>query len=248
MVRGKIRLGSVGKLPRLAQIVACLALLGSALAAVPASAAAGPYEPNDAAPAAAGPLLFGQSYLAALESSGDRDFYFFHVTSREAAQVSLTVQNLGGGDDTADIAATIFDDTATPVASQTFIRKGETRVMTATLEPQKYYLEVSAGTGFGDSYSIGTGGGAGAFGPFAQISSRCTSATAAARQDETQLNRLESKLQRTTARLRRSRYAGRRALNAARAAQRTTKSKVATKKRALRTARKATQPWCSISP
>jgi hypothetical protein len=241
-----VKPGGKGTLPRFDWVAACITLLF--LASSAQADADTPYEPNDAAPAAAGPLLFGQSYSAALESSGDRDFYFFHVTSREAAQVSLTVQNLGGGDATADMAATILDDNATAVASQTFIRKGETRLMTAALEPQKYYLEVSPSTGFGDSYSVATGGAPGAFGPYTTISSRCASATTAARKDETQLSRLESKLQRTTARLRRSRYAGRRALDAARAAQRKAKSKVSAKKRALRTARKATQLWCSISP
>lgn len=245
---GRIKRGIAGKLPKLGLLAACLALLTLALAAAAASAATGPYEPNDAAPAAAGPLLFGQSYSAALESAGDQDYFFFYTTSPSPAQVSLTVQNLGGGGPTADIAATITDASATPIASQTFIRGGETRAMMATLEAGKYYLAVSAGTSFGDSYSVATGGGAGAFGPFAEISSRCSRATAAARKDETQLSRLESKLQRTTARLRRSRYSGRRALAAARAAQRKAKSKVTAKRRALRAARKATQPWCSISP
>lgn len=232
---------------RLGLLAACLAALSPALGAAPASAE-GPYEPNESAPAAAGPLLFGQTYSAALESSGDHDFYFFYVTSPSPVQASVTMQNLGGGGPTADIAATITDAVATPVAAQTFIREGETRAMTATLEAGKYYLEVNANTGFGDSYGLATGGGNGAFGPYSTISSRCARATAATRKHSSRLNRLESKLQRTTARLRRSRYAGPRARSQARLAQRKARHKVVAEKRARRAAQNAQQPWCSISP
>src|SRR5262245_10769854 len=98
MATGGAKLPIAGGLPGLGLLAACSALLLSVFAAAPPpAAAAGPYEPNEAMPAAAGPLLLGQSYLAALESSGDRDFYFFHVTSAAATPVSVTVQNLGGG-------------------------------------------------------------------------------------------------------------------------------------------------------
>lgn len=218
------------------------------LAAAPTAAAGAPYEPNDATSAASGPLLAGQTYQAANESAGDRDFYFFYVTSAEPVQVWVTVQNLGGGAKASDLEASILDADATPVASQSFIHDGEARLVSAQLEPQKYYLEIAANEGYGDSYSLTTGGETGAFGSYEEISGRCASASSRARRLSRRLSRLRSKLQRTTARLRRSRYAPPRARRRARAAQHRAKHRVAVKRRALRAARRSTRPWCSIAP
>lgn len=224
------------------------ALAWALLYAQAAGAADPPYEPNDSVQVAAGPLSLGQSYSATLESSGDRDYFFFHVTSPTAAGVALTVQNLGGGGKSSDVDATIIDSTMTPVAAQTFIRDGESRLVTAELEPQKYFVEVTANEGFGDSYTLTPGGEEGAFGPFATISGRCERAGAAAEKAERGLRRAKSKLQRATGRLRRSRYAGPKARVGARRAHSAAKRKVRAKRSELRAARRSAQPWCSIAP
>src|SRR3954447_10319590 len=95
--------------------------LAGALGVVPASVAA-PFEPNNSTTEAAGPLLAGQSYDADIASRDDRDFYFFYVTSADPAQVELNVDNIGGGAAGSDIGLTILDSSATPLASQAFIR------------------------------------------------------------------------------------------------------------------------------
>ncbi|MGH2973456.1 MAG: hypothetical protein ACRDLL_01105 [Solirubrobacterales bacterium] len=219
-----------------------------ALVGPPGAASAAPYEPNDAMPAAFGPLALGQGYSAALESSGDRDYFYFYVTSPAAAQVELAVRNLGGGGEPSDLDVAVFNSSATPVAGQAFIRDGETRTLAISLEPQKYFVEVSSGEGFGDSYSLAAGGAAGAFGSYAQISGRCSRATAATTTDRAGLSRAKLKLQRATARLRRSRYATRTARRKAQANRQTAKRRVDVKRHALRKARGSTQPWCSITP
>lgn len=228
---------------------ALLAMLAWTLACAPAAGAAdAPYEPNDSVQVAAGPLSFGQSYSATLESTSDRDFFFFHVTSRAAARVELTVQNLGGGGKASDVDATILDSTMTPIAAQTFIRDGESRLVAAELEPQKYFVEVTANEGSGDSYSLTAGGDEGAFGAYSWISGRCERARAAGSKAERGLRRAKSKLQRATGRLRRSRYAGPAARGEARRAHFAAKRNIQAKRSELRAAHESTEPWCSIAP
>jgi hypothetical protein len=230
---------------RAAAPVAMVVSLLSALALATASAAA-PYEPNDAISGATGPLLAGQTLNAALETPSDRDFFYFYVTSPRMPQALLTAQNLSGGGKASDIDVTIFDASATPLAAQPYIGKGETRVISVTLEPGKYYVEVAVNQGFGDAFSVTAGGGPGAFGTYAQIAGRCQRAMAATNVGEVGLERAEAKLQRAVARVRRSRYGTRVARAKTRAAHRKARARVRAKRRALREAREAQEPWCSI--
>ncbi len=247
MATGRAKPQQAGRALGLA-LAALLAALAWTLLAAVAAAAETPYEPNDATLAAAGPLAAGQSYSATIESTGDRDFYFFYVTSPAAARVELTVQNLGGGDKASDLEATILDASSTPVASQTFIRDGESRVVSAELGPQKYFVEVVANEGSGDSYTLTPAGDEGAFGPFSLISGRCERASAAREKAERGLRRAKSKLQRATGRVRRSRYARPKARLEARRAHSAAKRNVQAKRTELRTAQRSMQPWCSIAP
>jgi len=225
---------------------ALVALLG-ALGAAPGTAGAqGPYEPNETALGAAGPLLGGVGYVAGIEAQGDRDNFFFYVTAPGETQVTLTVRNLGGGAAVSNVDAVILDTSATPVGGLSYINAGAEKTAVLTLEPQKYFVEVSSTEGFGDSYSLLGGGGAGAFGPYEAIAARCARGSAALRRARVGLRRAQAKLQRTTARLRRARYGGRKARKSARRANRKARARVAAKRRALRAARTSRQPWCSI--
>lgn len=198
-------------------------------------------------PAAAGPLMLSQSLEAALETSTDRDYFYFYVTAPGAVQVELAVRNLGGGGKASDIDATILDSAATPLAGQAFIEDGETRLMTATLEAQKYFIEVSPSSGFGDSYSLTAAGGSGAFGSYARIAGRCASADSALREGQRALSRAATKLQRATARLRRSRYASLAERRLARAERREAIERVRLVRRGLRQDRRSRRPWCFIA-
>jgi hypothetical protein len=227
--------------------VLALGVAFAAMLALPATAAAaGPYEPNDSPPSAAGPLALGQTYNAAIEVPGDRDFYYFYVTSEKAASVRLEVKNLGGGSEVSDVDLTIIDTTTTPRGSIPFIRPGEDRVADFSLQPQKYFIEVKAGEGYGDAYSLSTGGTEGSFGTFGQLSGRCAKAVASVSSLRSALSTSKQKLQRATSRLRRARYGSSDARKRARAGLRHAQDRVTTKAEALRAARAAELPWCSI--
>jgi hypothetical protein len=215
---------------------------------LPPAATAAPYEPNESAPAAAGPLMFGQTYGAALESGGDRDFFYFYVAALKAAQVEVAVRNLSGGGEPSEVDASILDLSGTAIAGQAFIRDGETRVVTATLEAGKYYVEVAPGEGFGDSYNFSAGGAAGVFASYAQIAGRCELAQKTIRKDTVRVARAKAKLQRSIARLRRSRYAKRAAREKAQAAHREALATVTERRLSLKDARRSRRPWCAISP
>jgi hypothetical protein len=222
-----------------------LAAIAAALCLAPKASAAFPLEPNDSVLAAAGPLIAGQAVTATIESATDKDFFYFYVTSPHSSAVSFSVRNLSGGEPLSDVDATILDSSSTPIASQAYIRKGEERTMTVTLQPQKYYLEISANEGFGDSYSI-VPGGASAIGPYTQISSRCEAATASQRRLQTRLERAKGKLQRATGRLRRARYNGPAAREAARTAFRRARARVSGLRARLKAVAVDQKLWCGI--
>jgi hypothetical protein len=227
-------------------ILTLSASLSLALFAIPPAAAEAPFEPNDSLLSAAGPLAVGQTYDAAIETAGDKDFFYFYVTATPAAQVTLTVKNLGGGTGISDIDATIMGSSATPVGGASFVEKGEARTVTVRLEPGKYFAELVANEGYGDTYSLGAAGSKGAFGQYGQIAARCASATASAESLRKRLPREKVKLQRALNRLRRARFGSRDARAAARAAYTKAKSHASSDKRALRAAVAEQQPWCSI--
>jgi hypothetical protein len=207
-----------------------------------------PLRAHDVIANAAGPLLAGQSYSAAIETASDLDKFYFYVTAPGANSVELTVQNLGGGSEQSDLDARILDASGTLLGGQSFIRGGEGRAVMASLAPQKYFLEVAAGEGYGDSYSITVGGGAGAFGPYEQIAGRCTSANAELQREQARVHRARSKLQRATARLRRSRYALPQARQKAQVANRRARAQVKAARQGLGKADESRRPWCFIAP
>jgi hypothetical protein len=227
--------------------LALLALLAASLLVAPRShAAEGAYEPNESVLSAAGPLTMGGTYAARLERQDDKDFFFFYVTSPGTPQVELTVTNLGGGSKAADLDVNILEYPATAVASQAYIRSGETRTLSIALKAQKYYVEVVGGVDFGDTYTLTPGGGAGAFGPYADIAARCTAAEAAAAAAETRLGAAEAKLQRTIARVRRARYGTPAARKSARAAYRKSRARLRSERVKAKAIAERQELWCSI--
>jgi hypothetical protein len=213
---------------------------------VSATAAAGPYEPNDAIPTAAGPLALGQTYAGGIETGGDKDFFSFYVTARAPAPVTIAIKDLGGGNGLSDLDAAIVNPLGTAISSLPYIGDGEERTTTVALPPQKYYLEVWSNEGFGDSYSFSTGGIAGAFGPYSQIAGRCSTATKAATAAQAKLSRAETRLQRATSLVRRSRYASPKVRARAHAQKHRARAQVRALRVELREATASQQPWCSI--
>jgi hypothetical protein len=219
----------------------------SLLALPPAAEAQSEYEPNDSPIAAAGPLLIGSTYTAALERQGDRDFFFFYMASPSPVPAEVTLTNLGGSGTTSELSGTILDEVAVPIAGQTYIRAGEARtLLTEPLAPGKYYVEVAGGEGFGDDYTLLPGGPPGAFAPYEQIANRCAVARKAEARAEARLERVEADRQRTLARLRRSRHESAEVRRSARRAHRRATARLRARKRAAATAERNQEPWCSI--
>lgn len=210
--------------------------------------AQGPYEPNDSISAAAGPLETGGSYVAAVEGSTDRDFYFFYVTA-PGSTVSLAVTNEGGGDIQATLNARLLNSLGSSLGNDIlFLRKGESRAEAVSLEPGKYFVEVTESDGFGDGYRLAPGGSAGAFGPYAQIAAACEAAGSKAAAAEASLLKAEGKLIRAKGTYWLSRYGYESSTGRMRARRLLISAKA--KVRAARDRRKAAlaaeSPWCEI--
>jgi hypothetical protein len=209
---------------------------------------AAPYEPNDTILSAAGPVVFDQTWDAALETASDKDFFYFYVTSPKPASIAVTIRNLGSSD-AGGLNATIVDSTGAPVAALAyFLRGGEEATVTTALEPQKYFIEVgSAAAGPGSIvYSFTGGGGEGAFGSYAQIAERCSKGVTAIKHARRRLTRAQGKLQRAKARLRQSAYGTPSERAMARTKYRGTKGRVVARRKELHSARALVRPWCSI--
>jgi hypothetical protein len=228
----------------------CAALFAVSLMLIFAPAVqAAPYEPNDTILSAAGPIAFGQTWDAALETASDKDFFYFYVTSPKPTPVTIAIRNLAASSEPGGLNATIVDSAGTPVdAFAYFLRGGDEATGTMTLEPQKYFLEVGSAVPDSESiaYSFTSGGGEGAFGSYTQIAGRCAKGVAAIKHARRRLSRAQGKLQRAKARLRQSAYGGPGERVTARAKYRKTKRRVVAGRKGLNTARSLVRPWCSI--
>jgi hypothetical protein len=247
--RSPVHPGSRALRRQRSQARAAILTIGLLLALGAGTASAqGPYEPNDSIAAAAGPLEAGGGYTAAVESSADRDFYFFYVTA-PGSTVSLSATNEGGGEVQASLNARLVDSFGSSLGQDViFLRKGETRSEDVTLEPGKYFVEVTENDGFGDGYRLVPGGGTGAFGRYAEIAADCEAATSKAAAAEGSLRRAEGKLIRAKASYWLSRY-GYETAKARRRARRLLLSATAnarTQRSQRNAAIAAESPWCEI--
>lgn len=232
-----------------AALVALLAVLFPVAFAL----AAGPFEPNDSPADATGPLASAQSRAASIERRGDSDFYFFYVTSARPRQVTLTLDNLGGGPASSVLNAAVTDSSATPIGALQYVGEGHGESTTLTLAPQKYFVEVTATEAFddrgdGDSYRLTATAAGGALGPYERIASRCGEARRRLGAVRRSLRIEQARRQRSVARLRLARIGPPRARRRARAAHRRLLARIARKRRARRAAALSLRPWCSISP
>jgi hypothetical protein len=233
-----------GRFDRVRASFAVLVALGLS-GVLPASSQAAPYEPNDSLPSAAGPLASGQTYEAALETPTDKDIFYFYATSPAAAQATLVIRNLGAAG-AAGLEASILDtrgNVVDPLAY--FLAGGHETTATFALEPQKYFLEISTGSGVETTFT--PGGEAGAFGPYSDVASRCAARSAVVASAERTVRRAQGKLQRATARLRQSRLGTAAERRAARASHRRARAQVRRREAALKNARARLHPWCFIA-
>lgn len=215
-----------------------------------ARAGAAAFEPNDSPSAAAGPLLFGQTYEAGIEVPTDRDFFYFYVTAPGKVPSTITLRNLGDGSEVIGLSATIIDASGATVDAFAYsLTGGREATVTVGLEAQRYLLEIkpSLETSYGIPYQVAVVGGIGAFGSYDEIAARCASGVAAIKAARTSLQHARSRFQRASARLRQSIYGSPGERQSARRRVRQAKALVAARRRKLGSAGGLTQPWCSIS-
>lgn len=198
----------------------------------------------------AGPLALNQTYTAATETSNDKDYFYFYVTTPSSAQVLLTLRDLGGGPFSGGHTSLELQNSHGSYISSTGLSadRYDYDNFAITLTAGKYYVEAYSSSGeYGDTYSITTGGTEGAFGEYAPIAAQCGAATASVAAVQAELLKAETKLKNTSARVQHVRNHGtRRARRRARAAYAKAKVVVASEKEALTAAAKTQEPWCYI--
>jgi hypothetical protein len=235
----------------LTRAIAAALIFTAPLVSTGVASAAGPFEPNNTLAEAAGPLLTGGTYNAAIEGSADKDFFYFYVTSGPSARVELTLKNLGSAN-APQLNASIVDGLGTVIDGFAYlIRPGAEATTSIDLAPQKYFLEVEStysSSSDPTAYSLAAGGSDGAFGPFAQIEAKCASARAEATADKRKLRRAQARLQRATARLRRSALGTAAAHRDASSNYRHAKAQTTKKRNALKATAKKQDPWCGLAP
>jgi hypothetical protein len=233
------------------RVIAVALVFAAVLVSTGAASAAGPFEPNNALAEAAGPLLLGGTYDAATETSTDRDFFYFYVTSGPSARVALTIKNLGGPT-APPLNASIVDGLGTVIDGFGYlVQPGAEATSSIDLAPQKYFLEVEPTYSISSSttpYSLAAAGSGGAFGPFAQIEAKCASAQTQTAAGKKKLRRAQAKLQRAAARLRRSAFQTPAERRDASSRYRQAKAQAKKKRNALKATARAQEPWCGISP
>lgn len=240
---------SAGAMRRWRRVILAVASIGAMILLSASTAGAdGPFEPNNDVNEAAGPIIGGQPLQAGFESDNDKDVYFFYVGAAADADAELTVENLGGGTNPyAQMEARVIDSSRNYVGGNfAYIRPGEARAESFTVQPGKYFVEVLPVGGGGGSYQLLPGSGDGVFIEYAPIASRCAAASAKVTTLRAQLGRLNTKLQRAISRLRRSTYSDQKVRTQARSHYLTLKARVRAKRRAVRIAARAKSPWCLI--
>lgn len=119
------------------------------IAAAPA-VADGPYEPNESATQAFGPLGGGTSYDGAIEPSNDVDWFFFYISGQRQFEVVLTWRE---GD--CDVEATLRDRDGNEKGFTSVASYPESRVGRMTLtSPGSARYNVEVGGCVGDAYTL----------------------------------------------------------------------------------------------
>ncbi len=223
-------------------------LLVTLATAPSAKATEGPYEPNATLATAYGPLTINQTYTAVMETENDKAYFYFYVTSPSTSQVMITMKNLGGGTNGADgeTAATLEEEHGEGVSDDVYARAGDYSTKAVTLSPGKYYIEVTPQDGYGESYSLTTGGTTGAFGEYAPIAAQCAAANADVAAVQAALNDATTKLKRDEGKVIGSRHKSRRTKRGATRAKNKASQEVKTETDDLKAAEETQKPWCFI--
>jgi hypothetical protein len=133
------------------------------------SMAASPFEPNDSYISATGPISAGTTYTGALETSNDRDYFFFYLPQQTQLQFRLTNTSSKESYICSSIAQQHLSEVDFISSSSLGVNNGESASGAVTLQPGKYYFIVECPNVIGESYtfSIGPPGVTSTYEPFA---------------------------------------------------------------------------------
>lgn len=133
---------------------ALLMALALTLFLAPSSAIAAPFEPNDSYIAATGPITAGTNYSGALETSNDRDYFFFYLPQLTQLQFRLTNTSSKESFICSSIAQQLPSEVDYISNSSLGVYNGESASGAVTLEPGKYYFIVECPNVIGESYTF----------------------------------------------------------------------------------------------
>jgi hypothetical protein len=221
------------------------ALLLALVSASASQAVTPPYEPNDSPTAAYGPLAINQTYAAAMETSNDKDYFYFYVSTLSTSQVMFSFADLSSGSESG-IRANIYGSDNRYIGVSRDASPNRPTTEAVTLSSGKYYVAITPDGGYGDTYTISTSGTEGAFGEYSFIAGQCAAATAGVEAAQKELTKATVRLKRASARVTRSNHKSYRVRKRARAAQRKARNAVNIANDALKASVKNQQPWCSI--
>ena len=217
------------------------------LAARGASAAQPPYEPNDSAAAAFGPLAVNQTYTAGIETQNDQDWFYFYVSALSTAQVQVTLKALSGPYSEDEVEGVLFDSAQRSLGEGFAVEVGHSRTDAITLGPGKYFFRVEGVEGDeGVSYSIVTGGTEGAFGEYAPIAAQCATATTGVNTAQEALTKATLRLRKAERKVVRTEHRPYSVRKRAAKAEKKDRAAVTSANDALKAAELGQKPWCEI--
>lgn len=120
----------------------------------PSSIAAAPFEPNDSYITATGPVFSGTNYSGALETSNDRDYFFFYLPRQTQLQFRLTNTSSKESLVCSSIAQQLPSEVDYVNDGSLSAFNGESASGAVTLQPGKYYFIVECPNTIGESYTF----------------------------------------------------------------------------------------------
>lgn len=208
-----------------------------------AASAQTPYEPNDDAATAFGPLFNLQSYSASLETENDADYYYFYVTTPATSQVKIHVDYTSGGGIYDEVYVDILDSDQDGIGSNEMY-KGDSADVSVSLGAGKYYVSIEGDQGA--NYTISTSGTEGSFSDYTPIANACASATESLNAQNALLSTAALRLKAATRKVIRTRHKSRYAKTKARRNKASAKRAFNIANDGVRAAVKGQKPWCFI--
>lgn len=145
---------SVTRFPGRRALLALAMALSVGLLASAQAEAAGEWEPNDSYIEAAGPLVAGTTYSGTLETSNDRDYFYFYLPQLTQLRFRLTNTSKADVYICSEIKHQYLDRVETVRDTYLNVDDGQSKNGAVTLDPGKYYFIVECPGAVGEKYEF----------------------------------------------------------------------------------------------